>query len=260
MASDTPAVSTRPWGMWTSGGSGGTAPQITISQVEYVKKTKDSGARRMWRSMSPSRSDENFHGNDEVDETARKKKTKFLKSNWSSQPKSPTTRLDEYEQEQHHQQVMLHSSSNTSSRSIITPRYLQRVDEQEQQRTVGQAQCSHPCQPSQQHQQAQSRFNVTIAVHDIFGVGKVTEMMLALFLAHDAFLCRRPFWLQCSILAWEAVVVLMVIWMLMTAIWTVMRVVGVAEILVQGADDLVRGTFSVLRQFAQVIRMLLFAR
>lgn len=154
---------------------------------------------------------------------------------------------------------MLHSSSNISSRSVTTPRYPQRTDEQEQQRTVGQVQCSNLCQSSPQHQ-AQSRFNVTIAVHDVFGVGKVTEMMLALFLAHDSFLCRRPFWLQCSILAWEAVVALMVIWMSMMAIWTVMRVVGVAEILVQGADDLVRGTFSVLRQFAQSIRMILFAR
>lgn len=87
-------------------------------------------------------------------------------------------------------------------------------------------------------------FNTTIAVHDIFGIGKATEMALGLFLAHDAFLSRRPFKLQCAILVWEGIVVL-------TVLWAVMRVVGLAEVLIWGVDDLARGTMGAIRTVGQ---------
>ncbi|KAF9196088.1 hypothetical protein BGZ50_002068 [Haplosporangium sp. Z 11] len=82
--------------------------------------------------------------------------------------------------------------------------------------------------------------SVNVSVQDIFGLGKVMEMILALFHAHGAFLRRQPFWLQCALLGWEALVILLLV-------WGVLRVVGLAEVIVWGADDLVRGTISTLQ-------------
>lgn len=77
-------------------------------------------------------------------------------------------------------------------------------------------------------------------MHDIFGIGKAMEMALGLFLAHDAFLSRRPIKLQCVILAWEGIVVL-------TVLWAVMRIVGLAEVVIWGVDDLARGTIGIIQ-------------
>ncbi|KAF9410112.1 hypothetical protein BGZ94_001755 [Podila epigama] len=82
--------------------------------------------------------------------------------------------------------------------------------------------------------------NVNLSVSDIFGIGKMAEIVLAMFHAHGGFLRRQPFWLQVVLLAWEATVVLLLV-------WGVLRVVGLAEVVVWGADDLVRGTISTLQ-------------
>ncbi|KAG0214306.1 hypothetical protein BGX28_002414 [Mortierella sp. GBA30] len=82
--------------------------------------------------------------------------------------------------------------------------------------------------------------SVNVSVSDVFGLGKVMEMILALFHAHGSFLRRQPFWLQCALLAWEGLVVLLLL-------WGVLRVVGLAEVIVWGADDLVRGTLSTVQ-------------
>ncbi|KAF9348963.1 hypothetical protein BGX26_012686 [Mortierella sp. AD094] len=82
--------------------------------------------------------------------------------------------------------------------------------------------------------------NVNVSIQDIFGLGKVMEITLAMFHAHGAFLRRHPFWLQCVLMSWEGLVVLLLV-------WGVLRVVGLAEVIVWGADDLVRGTLSTLQ-------------
>ncbi|KAF9164941.1 hypothetical protein BGX21_009491 [Mortierella sp. AD011] len=82
--------------------------------------------------------------------------------------------------------------------------------------------------------------NVNISVQDIFGLGKVMEVTLAMLHAHGAFLRRHPFWLQCVLMSWEGLVVLLLV-------WGVLRVVGLAEVIVWGADDLVRGTLTTLQ-------------
>ncbi|KAF8930484.1 hypothetical protein CPC16_006059 [Podila verticillata] len=82
--------------------------------------------------------------------------------------------------------------------------------------------------------------SLNLSVSDIFGIGKLAEIILALFHAHGGFLKRQPFWLQVVLLAWEATVILLLV-------WGVLRIVGLAEVVVWGADDLVRGTISVLQ-------------
>ncbi|KAF9583467.1 hypothetical protein BGW38_009404 [Lunasporangiospora selenospora] len=82
--------------------------------------------------------------------------------------------------------------------------------------------------------------NVNLSVQDVFGLGKVTEMIMALFNAHGSFLSRQPFWLQCAVMAWEGI-------LLMLIVWGLLRVIGLAEVIVWGADDLVRGTLSTIQ-------------
>ncbi|KAF9109684.1 hypothetical protein BGX27_007335 [Mortierella sp. AM989] len=82
--------------------------------------------------------------------------------------------------------------------------------------------------------------NVNLSISDIFGLGKVMEVILAMFHAHGAFLRRHPFWLQCVLMSWEGLIVLLLV-------WGVLRIVGLAEVIVWGADDLVRGTLSTLQ-------------
>ncbi|KAF9905845.1 hypothetical protein EC991_001250 [Linnemannia zychae] len=89
--------------------------------------------------------------------------------------------------------------------------------------------------------------SVNVSVSDVFGIGKVMEVILALFHAHGAFLRRNPFWLQCVLMAWEGVVVLMLIWGLL-------RVVGLAEVIVWGADDLIRGTLSTVQMLGRTLQ------
>ncbi|KAG9068405.1 hypothetical protein KI688_010673 [Linnemannia hyalina] len=89
--------------------------------------------------------------------------------------------------------------------------------------------------------------SVNVSVSDIFGIGKVMEVILALFHAHGAFLRRNPFWLQCVLMAWEGVVVLMLV-------WGVLRVVGLAEVIVWGADDLIRGTLSTVQMVGRTLQ------
>lgn len=103
----------------------------------------------------------------------------------------------------------------------------------------------HNLQGEQQHQAW-----FTILVHDILGIGKAMEMALGLFLAHDAFLSRRPFKLQCAILAWEGIVVL-------TVLWAVMRVIGLAEVMIWGVDDLARGTLGAIQTVGRSLISLL---
>lgn len=87
------------------------------------------------------------------------------------------------------------------------------------------------------------------AVQDVFGIGRMSEMVVALFLAHDCFLCRKPLWLQCAIMLWEGVVVLVVL-------WAVLRVIGLAEVVVWGADDIVRGSVSLVQALGHAIRII----
>lgn len=89
--------------------------------------------------------------------------------------------------------------------------------------------------------------SVNVSVSDVFGIGKVMEVILALFHAHGAFLRRNPFWLQCVLMAWEGVVVLMLV-------WGVLRVVGLAEVIVWGADDLIRGTLSTVQMLGRTLQ------
>lgn len=89
--------------------------------------------------------------------------------------------------------------------------------------------------------------SVNLSVSDIFGIGKLAEIILALFHAHGGFLKRQPFWLQVVLLAWEATVVLMLV-------WGVLRIVGLAEVVVWGADDLVRGTISTLQMVTRSLQ------
>ncbi|KAF8956129.1 hypothetical protein BGZ46_002434 [Entomortierella lignicola] len=86
--------------------------------------------------------------------------------------------------------------------------------------------------------------NVNLSMQDIFGFGKVMELTLAMFHAHGAFLRRHPFWLQCVLMTWEGLIVLLLV-------WGVLRVVGLAEVIVWGADDLVRGTLSVFQTISR---------
>ncbi|KAG0038505.1 hypothetical protein BGZ82_011786 [Podila clonocystis] len=89
--------------------------------------------------------------------------------------------------------------------------------------------------------------SVNLSVSDIFGIGKLAEIILALFHAHGGFLKRQPFWLQAVLLAWEATVILMLV-------WGVLRIVGLAEVVVWGADDLVRGTISTLQMVTRSLQ------
>ncbi|KAF9310488.1 hypothetical protein BG003_008505 [Podila horticola] len=89
--------------------------------------------------------------------------------------------------------------------------------------------------------------SVNLSVSDIFGIGKLAEIILALFHAHGGFLKRQPFWLQVVLLAWEATVILMLV-------WGVLRIVGLAEVVVWGADDLVRGTISTLHMVTRSLQ------
>ncbi|KAG0284953.1 hypothetical protein BGZ97_008009 [Linnemannia gamsii] len=89
--------------------------------------------------------------------------------------------------------------------------------------------------------------SVNVSVSDVFGLGKVMEVILALFHAHGAFLRRNPFWLQCVLMAWEGIVVLMLV-------WGVLRVVGLAEVIVWGADDLIRGTLSTVQMVGRTLQ------
>ncbi|KAF9919186.1 hypothetical protein BX616_000039 [Lobosporangium transversale] len=153
-------------------------------------------------------------------------------------------------------EIMLHPSHNLSDQSITSRPY----HEQQGQRANGHQQChlissqtqEHACylHNSQCNQHYPPRAGMTLAIHDILGIGKVTEMSLALFLAHDAFLSRRPFWMQCAIMAWEGLVVLLIL-------WCVLRVVGLAEVVVWGADDLARGTVSLIQAIMQSLRIIL---
>ncbi|KAI7822178.1 hypothetical protein BC939DRAFT_454204 [Gamsiella multidivaricata] len=88
--------------------------------------------------------------------------------------------------------------------------------------------------------------NVNVSIQDVFGLGKILEMVLALSHAHGAFLRRQPFWLQCVIMGWEGILVMLLVWGLL-------RIVGLAEVVVWGADDLVRGTLSTVQTVGRVL-------
>ncbi|KAF9425592.1 hypothetical protein BGZ76_003172 [Entomortierella beljakovae] len=91
-----------------------------------------------------------------------------------------------------------------------------------------------------------SLVNVNISIQDIFGLGKVLEVILALSHAHGGFLRRQPFWVRCVVMGWEMLVILLLV-------WGVLRVVGLAEVIVWGADDLVRGTLSTIQSVGRTV-------
>ncbi|KAG0246171.1 hypothetical protein BGX31_004136 [Mortierella sp. GBA43] len=152
-------------------------------------------------------------------------------------------------------QIMLHPSYNLSKRSGVSSRSLSPVPPtKDQSLTTGMYQQQHcySCQQQVYHQHCQvqqrpPRAGVTLAVHDVFGIGKVAEMAVALFLAHDSFLSRRPPVVQYMIMTWEATVVLMII-------WGVLRIIGLAEVVVWRADDLVGGILSMIWAIGRVLR------
>ncbi|KAF8932919.1 hypothetical protein BGZ47_011120 [Haplosporangium gracile] len=142
----------------------------------------------------------------------------------------------------------------------------QQQEQEQQQLTASQSQSTSEVQVDQQgnvmavqqrqeiihqeiHQKTRSvaLVSVNVSVSDVFGLGKVMEVILALFHAHGAFLRRSPFWLQCVLMAWEGVVVLMLV-------WGVLRVVGLAEVIVWGADDLIRGTLSTVQLVGRTLQ------
>ncbi|KAF9922070.1 hypothetical protein FBU30_007844 [Linnemannia zychae] len=138
--------------------------------------------------------------------------------------------------------------------------------EQQQQLTTGHATVSSQTQADQQgnmmavqqrqeiihqeiHQKTRSvaLVNVNVSVSDVFGIGKMMEVILALFHAHGAFLRRNPFWLQCVLMTWEMVIVLLLV-------WGILRIVGLAEVIVWGADDLIRGTLSTVQLLGRTLQ------
>lgn len=152
-------------------------------------------------------------------------------------------------------QIMLHPSYNLSKRSDVSSRSSSPTPapmDQSLTTSVYQQQC-YSCQQQvyhQQHCQSQqrpSRAGVTLAIQDVLGIGKAAEMTVALFLAHDSFLSRRPPLVQYMIMAWEATVVLLII-------WGILRVIGLAEVVVWRADDLVGGILSMIWAIGRVLR------
>lgn len=150
-------------------------------------------------------------------------------------------------------QIMLHPSYNLSKGNDVSSRSSSPTPlpmDQSMTTSVYQEQrCS--CQVyHQQYYQSQQRppkAGVTLAIHDILGIGKAAEMTVALFLAHDSFLSRRPPLVQYVIMTWEATVVLLII-------WSILRVIGLAEVVVWRADDLVGGILSLIWGIGRVLR------
>ncbi|KAF9931444.1 hypothetical protein BGZ67_005310 [Mortierella alpina] len=225
----------RPWGAWIPGAAA-SSTALPMDDPDAPGQAKPSQAR-LWA----RRSEEKEVAKEE------KRKAKLLKSAAAAAATSGQNGTDPYSADK---QIMLHPSYNLSSQSVAAPSHPSSPRRHE---------CLYAC-PQQQQQQQQEQlqhgrsrvFGVTLAVHDIFGIGKVIEMSLALFLAHDAFLSRRPFWLQCAVLAWEGLVVLLVL-------WGVLRVVGLAEVVVWGADDLIRGVVSIFRTLSLALKMFIFS-
>lgn len=156
-------------------------------------------------------------------------------------------------------QVMLHPSHHLNKRSGISSRSSSPtppVKDQSLISSIHQQQLCYSCQQQSYHQhcpqQRPPRTGVTLAIHDVFGIGKVAEMIVALFLAHDSFLSRKPLLVQYLIMAWEATVVLLII-------WGVLRVIGLAEVIVWRADDVVGGILSMVWAVGRMIRAI-FAR
>ncbi|KAG0307132.1 hypothetical protein BGZ99_001522 [Dissophora globulifera] len=121
-------------------------------------------------------------------------------------------------------QQQQHAVQSTNGRTVVATTVQQEVVHQE----------------THQKTRTVALVNVNVSVHDVLGLGKVMEITLAMFHAHGAFLRRQPFWLQCVMMGWEALVVLLVVWGLL-------RIVGLAEVIVWGADDLVRGALATVR-------------
>ncbi|KAI7816813.1 hypothetical protein BC939DRAFT_467784 [Gamsiella multidivaricata] len=235
--------SLRPWASW--GGGGGAEGGLGEGASPSKNDSRSHG--RIWASKT-SKSDTDVvmiqHQQQLVDNTKKKKKKSgmFAGESCNSEVGAGAG------------QIMLHPSYNLSNRSITSMYSSSPPSDHEALATTGYQQHSHSCLDQVchhcQHQQGSSRMGVTLAVHDVFGIGKVTEMSLALFLAHDAFLSRRPFWMQCAVMGWEALVVLL-------ALWGVLRVVGLVEAVVWGANDIVRGTVSTIQALGRALQFLL---
>ncbi|KAK3840840.1 MAG: hypothetical protein J3R72DRAFT_446488 [Linnemannia gamsii] len=142
-------------------------------------------------------------------------------------------------QQQQEQQLTAASQSSLSTSQVQVDQHGNVMAVQQRQEIIHQ----------EIHQKTRSvaLVSVNVSVSDVFGIGKVMEVILALFHAHGAFLRRNPFWLQCVLMAWEGVVVLMLVWGLL-------RVVGLAEVIVWGADDLIRGTLSTVQMLGRTLQ------
>lgn len=166
-----------------------------------------------------------------------------------------------------HSSIATGSSSNTTAgESATIPEGMVQQQQEQQQQRLTTSQSTSQVQVDQHgnvmavqqrqeiihqeiHQKTRSvaLVSVNVSVSDVFGLGKVMEVILALFHAHGAFLRRNPFWLQCVLMAWEGVIVLMLV-------WGVLRVVGLAEVIVWGADDLIRGTLSTVQMVGRTLQ------
>lgn len=143
------------------------------------------------------------------------------------------------QQQQQQQQQLTTSDSQQSTSRVQVDQHGNLMAVQQRQEIIHQ----------EIHQKTRSvaLVSVNVSVSDVFGIGKVMEVILALFHAHGAFLRRNPFWLQCVLMAWEGVVVLMLV-------WGVLRIVGLAEVIVWGADDLIRGTLSTVQMVGRTLQ------
>ncbi|KAG0271631.1 hypothetical protein BGZ95_000520 [Linnemannia exigua] len=143
------------------------------------------------------------------------------------------------QQQQQEQQLTAASQSTSSTSQVQVDQHGNVMAVQQRQEIIHQ----------EIHQKTRSvaLVSVNVSVSDVFGIGKVMEVILALFHAHGAFLRRNPFWLQCVLMTWEGVVVLMLVWGLL-------RVVGLAEVIVWGADDLIRGTLSTVQMLGRTLQ------
>ncbi|CAO3570303.1 unnamed protein product [Mortierella alpina] len=228
-----PTEPARPWGAWIPGAAT-SSTSLPMAGLDASGQAKPSQAR-LWARRS------------EEKEAAKEEKRKAKLQKSAVAAAATANGQNGPDPSSAGRQIMLHPSYNLSNQSVA---------ESSHPGSPHQHECFYSCQQQQQQRHLQhSRprvFGVTLAVHDIFGIGKVTEMSLALFLAHDAFLSRRPFWLQCAVLAWEGIVVLLVL-------WGVLRVVGLAEVVVWGADDLIRGVVSIFRTLSLALKMMILS-
>ncbi|KAF9131331.1 hypothetical protein BGW39_001942 [Mortierella sp. 14UC] len=205
----------------------------TVNVVESKTTTTVSKSTQVRTWMS------RIGGNDRSDGDSSTVTSTGANSNNSTTALEATTVPGGMVQQQQEQQQQLTTASQSSSSQVQVDQHGNVMAVQQRQEIIHQ----------EIHQKTRSvaLVSVNVSVSDVFGIGKVMEVILALFHAHGAFLRRNPFWLQCVLMAWEGVVVLMLVWGLL-------RVVGLAEVIVWGADDLIRGTLSTVQMLGRTLQ------